>query len=925
VARPPSTSFIRVRDAAAILGVTAQTLRRWDRSGVLSARRHPANNYRVYDEAEVRALASGAEAEVATSSVPAASRVPTAFPPPRALLGRAADLERLEKVLASGAPLVVVLGPAGVGKSSLLDGWIAGRAIPRVALGAARDVEDLCHLVAAACGEVIRAPTAEALAEALAEATSRHPLLALDEIENLEPHALKLIERLSAKSQIIATSRVRPRLAGEHVLRLLPLAIPDGPSDALASPAVTLLIAHLQKRGALEVIDERAVGELAAIARRLEGLPLALELAASRAATIGLSRVRRELEGSLEALGAGSDRALTATLRDSIARLPTAARATLVAASRLPRGFELSELERLVEGDASAALELLIDHSLLVARPGASAAELGFELHAAVREAALAEVPPAELELLDERHALLRAQDAASWASDRSSEAIRRIQRFQEPFAQAFRWWAARADRPQGARRAVDLARALGRLVEALGPTPGLHAALDRAIELGTEHGVEPGALAELHFFLGFALIATSRLDEAAATYARVLSLVRGGRNPRFEALTHAQCAWLHARSGAMDACAASLDAGLAVASAAHDAFPELLLHSLRAQAEMRQRKLAAARHGFERARALAIRFEDRGNEASATGFLGIVAFDEGAISEAARLFRESARLAAAHPAPILEAIFSGYHAIALHHLGDAGADVAYRTAIAAVEQVRSERFVSLFGAWHGVLVTSSGELEEGRRILDAADRLPDPEGRANVEVHRGHVDLAEADRALRDGREADALRHEARACERLLSVDEEPAARELRVSARFLEDALRRRADRLEGATLVVGFRGAWFECDGGARVELGSRAPLRRVLFRLVVGTLAHEGARVDLPTLVAAGWPSERLNDPTARHRLQVAISTLRQLGLGVAIELDEARGYRLLGSPRIAWSDVPAAVKAPARRRRKPDQR
>ena len=245
--------------------------------------------------------------------------------------------------------------------------------------------------------------------------------------------------------------------------------------------------------------------------------------------------------------------------------------------------------------------------------------------------------------------------------------------------------------------------------------------------------------------------------------------------------------------------------------------------------------------------------------------------------------------------------MFTGYRAIALHHLGDPSAAEAYESAIATARRVRSERFEALFSQWYVALRIPSIPLDEGRRAMDAADRLSDPEARRISELLRGHLDLRAADEALAEGRVVDASRHESRACQRL-GVEEE-GGREVRVAAACLERALRARAP-VEGASISVGFRGRSFGV-AGASVDLRTRPVLGRILFHLALQQMLEDGAQTDAETLIAAGWPSERIAKKPALHRLQVAVSTLRQLGLRDALESSN-EGYRLVGRVGIDWS-------------------
>jgi hypothetical protein len=100
----------------------------------------------------------------------------------------------------------------------------------------------------------------------------------------------------------------------------------------------------------------------------------------------------------------------------------------------------------------------------------------------------------------------------------------------------------------------------------------------------------------------------------------------------------------------------------------------------------------------------------------------------------------------------------------------------------------------------------------------------------------------------------------------------------------------------RGDATTLAVARDGSWFRAPGSARVDLGGRKALRRLLHELASARLRDPGAARDVEQLVVAGWPGERLVARSGASRVYVAIATLRQLGLGELLQ-KRARGYLL----------------------------
>ncbi|MEP6697746.1 MAG: tetratricopeptide repeat protein [Pseudonocardiales bacterium] len=237
-------------------------------------------------------------------SLGARSNLPTA---PTALLGRETELRQLrDLVLQPGVRLVTLTGPGGVGKTRLA-----------VALAEAMDQTFpagvfFVPLATVSSGEVMWKTLADSLDAATeqepatavkAYLSDRRALLVLDNLEQLHEAASVISDLLAAarKLVVIATSRRPVRVQGEAEYAVSPLTVPD-PGDAeavAASPAVNLFVrqAGLVRRGFTLTPDNAA--DVAAICRRLDGLPLAIELAASRAKLLAPKALLARLSDSL--------------------------------------------------------------------------------------------------------------------------------------------------------------------------------------------------------------------------------------------------------------------------------------------------------------------------------------------------------------------------------------------------------------------------------------------------------------------------------------------------------------------------------------------------------------------------------------------------------------------------------------------------
>ncbi|HEX5632560.1 MAG TPA: MerR family DNA-binding transcriptional regulator, partial [Gemmatimonadales bacterium] len=206
------SELLSLSEAAALLGVSVQTLRRWDREGKLRAHRNPVNGYRQYARDELRALLAPAVAERAPG-----------------LVGRAQELAELERWFAGGARVVTLVGPPGVGKSALARALVDRLGGARwLTLDEARDAAGLFARVAAAL-EVPLTGAGEA-DERLGRALARQGgLWVLDASDGVIAEAA-IIARWAAtapRARFLITAREPLRIAPEKLLRLSPLPEAD--------------------------------------------------------------------------------------------------------------------------------------------------------------------------------------------------------------------------------------------------------------------------------------------------------------------------------------------------------------------------------------------------------------------------------------------------------------------------------------------------------------------------------------------------------------------------------------------------------------------------------------------------------------------------------------------------------------------------
>jgi predicted ATPase/DNA-binding SARP family transcriptional activator len=295
------------------------------------------------------------------------------------LVGRAEALSELRGVLA-GRRLVTLVGPGGVGKT-------------RLAVEAARQRGDahLVELAALPVGDpepaervltaldVREHPGAGTNAEDRLVAALRHRplLLVLDNCEHVIEPVAALVARLlrdAPEVSVLATSREPLGLTGELVFQVPPLALPDDAADLDAvrrSAAARLFAARAAQQQRTFRLDERTAPAVAHLCRRLDGLPLALELAATRVRALGLSGVVDRLDDRFRLLSTqqrdmpARQRTLTAVIGWSWDLLDPADRPVLARLAVFSDGCTFEAAEAVCDADLDV-LARLVDRSLVV-------------------------------------------------------------------------------------------------------------------------------------------------------------------------------------------------------------------------------------------------------------------------------------------------------------------------------------------------------------------------------------------------------------------------------------------------------------------------------------------------------------------------------------------------------------------------------
>ncbi|PYE49985.1 LuxR C-terminal-related transcriptional regulator [Deinococcus yavapaiensis] len=605
-----------------------------------------------------------------------------AYLPP--LVGRERELALARDLLARpDVRLVTLRGPGGIGKTRLaLD--LFERVAADFDLGAVwvdlaplREASDVLPKIASALKS--DASTAVSLADAIAETIgARGILVVLDNFEQVVDAAGDLGDVLARVPglRVLATSRVALRLRGEHVIPIGPLELPRDDKTNRECAAVRLFVERVEAVEPQFKLTSSNCTAVEGLCEQLDGVPLALELAAARLRVVPLEGLLTWLDHQLDVLADGPRDGPHhgASLRETIAwsydLLTEGERDVFRACGAFVGGFTLPALEAVCDRAAvRGALIRLVEHSLVQSAQGP---EPRWRLLEPIREFAEELLGANEAEVMRARHAtfFLRLAESSEGYGELLHPEWRARLAVEDANLHAALEWLLKARRAsESARMVLALGRYWGHDM-----TPRRHAWLTRVRAL-PDLRAHPDLHARILAQLGLMATILKRFDEAREALQAALELFRAASNKESEAYTLMSLAHVYSRTGDHEHALRLAFEQEALARSMNDAQMLQTVLNVIAVLYMRLDQPALAVPYLDEGRVLCETLPYESGAAFAIGIRGWVAYLLGRPEESFSLLQEAWRRAANVPNALLR--FTLLHMIAFHVRDDGQFELA--------------------------------------------------------------------------------------------------------------------------------------------------------------------------------------------------------------------------------------------------------
>jgi predicted ATPase len=677
----------------------------------------------------------------------------SAAPRSRGFIGRSRDLATLAGLL-ERERLVTILGPPGMGKTRLAEHHLerarAEGAVPVFCdLTDATCVDDICRLVARALDVPTSNGDSGVIVEQLGKIMAGRGalLLVLDNFEQVVTCAASTVgvwSRHAPDARILVTSRERLNLGAEVLFDLGPLSLPAAGEDARASEAVQLFVARTRAVSHDYVLTDGEVPTVAAIVRRFEGIPLAIELASARMRVLTSAEILASLGLDVFAGNTTDAPARHASLRQAMAwswsSLQPWEQAALGQCSVFQGGFGVGAAQAVIDLSAYpgapppiAVLEALCNKSLLLRyRVPEEPARARFRLYVGIHEFGREKlVEREEASVAEARHARHFLAEGRAWAAElegpSAAQALCRLGVETENLLAVHRRALSRVPQTvETVTQTLEAALAFQYLFILRGPIPLMAPLLDGA--LGASHAPEIAAplRAEALMWRGKARAALYRRAEAQTDYEQALALLDGVSEASLIGEIHVSLGWGHAelmRVSDAEACfTRAVDAG--------DRRVRGLAHTMLSKLRWRQGRYDDAIALSETARDLHREGGELLRETLTTMNLGLLKGEAGQLEEACVHCERSFLACSALGLRRVAAFSLANWAQSEHALGRFEvAEPLYERALGALRELGDSNAQGCFSIYLGLLHDASGSLEEARACYEKAMSLTGHDG----------------------------------------------------------------------------------------------------------------------------------------------------------------------------------------------------